>query len=63
LTKKTKTYDGKKENVFNNWCWSNWQFACRRIKMDPYLPLCTKIKSKWIKDLNIKLDTLDLIEE
>jgi hypothetical protein len=24
---------------------------------------CTKIKSKWIKDLNIKPDTLNLIEE
>ena len=23
----------------------------------------TKLKSKWIKDLNIKLDTLNLIEE
>jgi hypothetical protein len=24
---------------------------------------CTKLKSKWIKDLNIKPDTLNLIEE
>jgi hypothetical protein len=31
--------------------------------MDPYLSLCTKLKSKWIKDLNIKSDTLNLIEE
>jgi hypothetical protein len=33
------------------------------MKTDPYLSLCTKLKSKWVKDLNIKLDTLNLIEE
>jgi hypothetical protein len=33
------------------------------MKIDPCLSPCTKIKSKWIKDLNIKPDTLYLIEE
>ena len=33
------------------------------MKIDPYLSSCTKLKSKWIKDLNIKPDTLNLIEE
>jgi hypothetical protein len=37
--------------------------ACRRTQMDPYLSPCTKLKSKWIKDLNIQLDTLNLIEK
>ena len=54
---------GKKESIFNTWCWSNWQSTCRRMQIDPYLSLCTKLKSKWIKDLNIKPDTLNLIEE
>ena len=32
--------------------------------MDPYLSPCTNLKSKWIKDnINIKSDTLNLIEE
>ena len=35
----------------------------RRMKIDPYLSSCAKLKSKWIKDLNIKPDTLNLIEE
>jgi hypothetical protein len=35
--------------------------ACRKI--DLILSLCTKLKSKWIKDLHIKLDTQNLIEE
>ena len=33
------------------------------MKIDPYLSPCTKLKSKWIKDLNINLTTLKLIEE
>jgi hypothetical protein len=33
------------------------------MKKDPYLSPCTKLKFKWIKDLNIKLDTQNLIEE
>jgi hypothetical protein len=37
--------------------------ACRRMQIDSYLSSCTKLKSKWIKDLNIKPDTLNLIEE
>ena len=33
------------------------------MKIDPHLSPCTKLKSKWIKDLNIKPDALNLIEE
>jgi hypothetical protein len=33
------------------------------MKIDPYLSPCTKFNCKWIKDLNIKPDTLNLIEE
>jgi hypothetical protein len=33
------------------------------MKIDPYLSPCTKFNSKWTRDLNIKLDTLNLIAE
>jgi hypothetical protein len=33
------------------------------MQIDSFLSLCTKLKSKWIKDLHIKLDTLKLIEK
>jgi hypothetical protein len=33
------------------------------MQIDPFLSPCIKLKSKWIKDLHIKLDTLNLIEE
>ena len=37
--------------------------TCRRIKIDPYLSTCTKLKFSWIKNFNINLTTLNLIEE
>jgi hypothetical protein len=33
------------------------------VQIDPYLSPCTKLKSKWIKDDNIKADKLNLIKE
>jgi hypothetical protein len=33
------------------------------MQIDPFLSPCKKLKSKWIKDLHIKPDTLNLIEE
>ena len=33
------------------------------MQIDPCLSPCTKLRSKWIKDLHIKPDTLKLIEE
>jgi hypothetical protein len=37
--------------------------TCRRMQIDPFLSPCTKFKSKWIKELHIKPETLKLIEE
>jgi hypothetical protein len=31
--------------------------------MDPLLSPCRKLKSKWIKELHIKLETLKLVEQ
>ena len=33
------------------------------MRIDPLLSPCTKVKSKWIKELHIKPETLKLIEE
>jgi hypothetical protein len=52
----------KKDSVFNKWCWFNWWSACKRMHIDPFLSPCTKLKSKWIKNLHIKPDTRKLIE-
>jgi hypothetical protein len=33
------------------------------MNIDPFLSPCTKLKSKWIKELHIKSETLKLIQE
>jgi hypothetical protein len=33
------------------------------LKLDPCLSICTSVNSKWIKDLNIRPETLKLLQE
>jgi hypothetical protein len=61
--KEAKTIQWKKENIFNKCCSSNMWSTCRRMQIDLYLSPSTKLRSKRIMDLNIKSDTLSLIEE
>ena len=63
LTRELKPSTGKKDIIFNKSCCHNWQLTCRRMWIDPFLSPCTKVKSKWIKELHIKPETLKLIEE
>ena len=59
--KEAKTIQWKKDSIFNKGYWFTWQSACRKMQIDAFLSTCAK--SKCIKDLHIKPETLNLIEE
>ena len=58
-----KNIQRRTDSVFSKCCWGSWTVICKSVILEHFLTTYTKINSKWLKDLNIRNDTVKFLEK
>ena len=53
----------RQNNLLNKWCWENCTVIFKRMKLEHFLILYIRINSKWIRHVNVRPETIKLLEE
>ena len=54
---------GKNIPKGNKWSWENQSATYLKINLDYFLPSYAKINFKWVEDLNVRPETIKLLEK